>query len=1553
MSPRRALHDPAVAIGTAVCLGIVLTLAVFSVTRSWDRERARLEFQREAERAGGAVERALAEGLDLLQAVGDLHGASASVSREQFRDFVHRPLAYSRGMRSLMWAPRVADGERARWEQGAGRGLGLPSEIVERAGDGRWTTAPRRPEYFPVRYLEPAAAGGLTFGSDLVSNVAVRKALGRARDAESPVVVDDGAQTSADDAELLVLLPVYRAPLRLRTAEERRDALVGYVAGVLRVGDIIESALVADSSPLRVRLARAPHDTIDPLVWRKPMHLGAETWSLQIAASSAYLNAHAGRRSWVVIPVGMLLTAGLAGALALELRRRRVLAQAAARLEIEMVERRRIAAATVRLATLGADLVSTLDPGEVAARVVAAVAGFCASRSTILYQLQAEPMRLVAAARVPEAGPLPAEPGAAERPLLERAMNERQPAGAGETVAVPLVAYGVSLGALLIVGTNEAGLSDEEKQLVVGFADQAALALANAANHRRATDRAEKLAALSALTRLITSTTSSRAVFTAIAKAAVTLLGAELGRVWVADPVRRTLRIEGRYGIDSDQDLRLTDVTEVPFGTGIVGKVYESVLPTYITDLRRETGGLRSVAALPLVTGDRVLGALAIVFPTPRSFSREEKELMALLANQAAIAIHNASLLETAHKGRQTAEGLADLGRSLTRSLDPEQVAQATAERVTALLACPSTALFVRRGRDAERVASAGVPLAATEPLALALAEVALTASETGAVVVSEDLAVDPARELSLELRAALAQEPVRAALAVPLTSQGVALGALVVANAAGRRFADHEIITAQACADRAAPALFNARLHAETQTQLARAEALLAVGQAVSGLADSTEVFRRATRALVRLLDADLGGMWTIGPEGDLLVPAAGYRLPPGLLDTLSLTSPATGGALLAEIARLPGACGWADSQAAVVHRDQPWTRALDHKSLMFVPLRMAEQVVGAITLAWTRAPHRFTDEELSLVDAVAGQLSVTLQNIRLVDQLRARQGRLETLLEVERQLSTIQPVASLLAQIVEACGRLLGSDSVGIRVVEGDELVVGGTWGLATAEMPTPRLAIGQSLSGQVAETGEVVIVNDLATDEQMLPTHREVILSSGKRAFLGVPVKIGERLLGVLSIRAGRPFSEDDVAIASAFASQAATTLENARLYQSAQQAYEELARTQEQLVVSQRMDAIGRLAGGIAHDFNNLLTVVTGRATLLQELLRSDPRLLRHAELIESTAKRAAALTQQLLAFSRRQVLQPRVVDVNRIVSTMSAMLKPLIGEQNELVLSLAPDLKTVRVDPAQFEQVVVNLVVNARDAMPEGGRITVTTANVEITGEAPAGLDLAPGAWVRLDVVDAGVGMDTAIRARIFEPFFTTKEQGKGTGLGLSTVYGIVQQSGGGIDVQSAPGLGTTMTVYLRVVEEAPAVVERDAAPPAVGGAETILLVEDEDEVRGLLEEILDSYGYRVLAAANGPDALALWQRHRADVDLVLTDVVMPRMSGPELVRRLRAAGADVAVVYMSGYTDLPLADAIAAEANAALLRKPFTPISVTGRIREVLDTGRTPVSQPG
>jgi signal transduction histidine kinase/ActR/RegA family two-component response regulator len=468
--------------------------------------------------------------------------------------------------------------------------------------------------------------------------------------------------------------------------------------------------------------------------------------------------------------------------------------------------------------------------------------------------------------------------------------------------------------------------------------------------------------------------------------------------------------------------------------------------------------------------------------------------------------------------------------------------------------------------------------------------------------------------------------------------------------------------------------------------------------------------------------------------------------------------------------------------------------------------------------------------------------------------------------------------------------------------------------------------------------------MITNNLVDDPRLIPAHRPALERLGYKAYLGVPVKLGDDLLGVLSVRTKRPggFDADDVAIATAFAAQAAVAIENARLYERAQQAYRQMASAQEQLVAAQKMEAIGRLAGGIAHDFNNLLTVIAGRATLLAADLPPGDRLRRHAELIQSTAVRAGSLTHQLLAFSRRQVLQPKVIQLNDIVHSMGAMLRPLIGEHNELVVTLEPHLPFVKVDPAQLEQVVVNLVVNARDAMPGGGRVSITTTTVEVSRDGLVAGAVPCGTWIRLSVTDTGVGMDAATRSHIFEPFFTTKEQGKGTGLGLATVYGIIKQSGGYLDVQSEPGLGTMLAIYLPVVTTAPDDVPRAASGALRGGTETILLVEDDAAVRELLCEIFESCGYSVLTARDGLEALTLWQERGASIDLVVSDVVMPRMNGPEFIRRASAMRSGIAVLYISGYNDLPTADLATLHESGGLLEKPFTPVTVAAKVREAL-----------
>jgi signal transduction histidine kinase/CheY-like chemotaxis protein len=382
---------------------------------------------------------------------------------------------------------------------------------------------------------------------------------------------------------------------------------------------------------------------------------------------------------------------------------------------------------------------------------------------------------------------------------------------------------------------------------------------------------------------------------------------------------------------------------------------------------------------------------------------------------------------------------------------------------------------------------------------------------------------------------------------------------------------------------------------------------------------------------------------------------------------------------------------------------------------------------------------------------------------------------------------------------------------------------------------------------------------------------------------------------------------------------------------------------LQEREEQLRQSQKLEAIGTLAGGVAHDFNNLLTVISGYTSLM--LAASEPGSEERGDLeqVLQAAKRAGGLTSQLLAFSRRQVLQPKVLDLNGIVTGIETMLGRLIGEHIEIQTIVRSPLHHVKADPGQLEQVIVNLAVNARDAMPTGGKLTIETANIDSGGPVLPGS--APVmSWVRLTVSDSGIGMDQETQARIFEPFFTTKPIGKGTGLGLSTVYGIVTQSGGTIRVESVPGKGTSFAVYLPAVNDDGAHLESaHLTPVPLAGSETILLVEDELMVRQLAQRSLRRAGYQVLSAGNGAEALDVAQQYREKIHLLITDVVMPSMGGKELADRLLLERPDVAVLYMSGYTDDTIAQHGALCPGMQLLPKPFIPDTLTRKVREVLD----------
>ncbi len=528
--------------------------------------------------------------------------------------------------------------------------------------------------------------------------------------------------------------------------------------------------------------------------------------------------------------------------------------------------------------------------------------------------------------------------------------------------------------------------------------------------------------------------------------------------------------------------------------------------------------------------------------------------------------------------------------------------------------------------------------------------------------------------------------------------------------------------------------------------------------------------------------------------------------------------------------------------------------------------------------------------------------------------------------------------PLGELLPELLQYALDAAGVSLGAVFLLEPDgRLVLAARHGFSTANDGLATLYDGEGLLRDAARAGEP---RSVPAGEAPTADERALLARAGAGSLLLVPLRYGDLRLGVLVLAAARPRAlGESQPFAAAIGAQIAHTVALAC-------SEEELRRTEEHLRQAQRMEAVGRLAGGIAHDFNNLLTVISGYGELLWDgLAQGDPR--REAvDQVLLASRRAAGLTRQLLAFSRKQILQPRVLDLNAVVTDMDRLLRRLIGEDVDLRTCCAPGLGRISADPGQLEQVIMNLAVNARDAMPRGGCLTIETKDVELDAAYVATRpDVAPGPYVLLAVSDTGTGMDRATLAHAFEPFFTTKPAGQGTGLGLSTVFGIVKQSGGHVAAYSEPGRGSTLKVYLpRVVgEESSEQAAPAAASAGRAATETVLVVEDDEMVRALVVAVLSRLGYRVLEAPDGLAAERLALDPAARVDLLLTDVVLPRMSGKELRDRLAAARPGLRALYMSGYTDNAIVHHGVLDEGTPFLHKPFTGDALAARVRAVLD----------
>jgi two-component system cell cycle sensor histidine kinase/response regulator CckA len=456
--------------------------------------------------------------------------------------------------------------------------------------------------------------------------------------------------------------------------------------------------------------------------------------------------------------------------------------------------------------------------------------------------------------------------------------------------------------------------------------------------------------------------------------------------------------------------------------------------------------------------------------------------------------------------------------------------------------------------------------------------------------------------------------------------------------------------------------------------------------------------------------------------------------------------------------------------------------------------------------------------------------------------------------------------------------------------------------------------RMNLSQTVAPEYIEKAREMVSSKLRGDK-VTAYYLEIIAKDGRR----ISVEVNTRLI----FQSGSPISIQGIA-----------------------RDVTERKSLEAQLRQSQKMEAVGQLAGGVAHDFNNLLTAIIGYSELALRGLQPGDPLRQSIVEIKKAGDRAASLTRRLLAFSRKQVLQPKIFDLNLVVSDMEKMLHRIIGEHIELQTILEPEIGSIKADPGQIEQVVMNLAVNARDAMPKGGRLTIKTENVYLDENyAASNIAVKPGAYIRLTVSDTGMGMDEETQSHIFEPFFTTKNVGEGTGLGLSTVYGIVRQSEGNIRVNSEVNRGTTFRIYLpRVTETHSQTKQWIASKETLQGTQTILLTEDEEIVRNLAREVLEMYGYEVLEAASGESALRICEQSEKPIHMLLTDVIMPEMSGRELAEKLSQIQPGMKILYMSGYTDNAIARHGILDAEIPFLEKPFTPDALAKKVSEVLNS---------
>jgi PAS domain S-box-containing protein len=914
---------------------------------------------------------------------------------------------------------------------------------------------------------------------------------------------------------------------------------------------------------------------------------------------------------------------------------------------------------------------------------------------------------------------------------------------------------------------------------------------------------------------------------------------------------------------------------------------------------QRIVGPIRSLARS---AGEMLHGQAPAIRQSPLyEVDEVGRALEAAAAERQLVEERNRHLLDETERRRQFAESLAETAQLLSQSLDPGEVEQRIVESLKGLLRAYATALYRldEQTQDLIGVAVAG-------DVGPGFADGLVWSRGTGAVglavarrevVVTSDLLKDPRISVNADQRRRVEQARYRAVLAVPLQVHGQIIGAIGVSDSPGRTFSADDIQLVQAFADHAGLAFHNARVHAQTERARRVAGELARVARNLTETLEMSAVGDQTVESVLPLFDAQIAVLRVLEPDGSLRAIAAsggargafkpGHVLPPGM-------------GLMGRVAREGRPLSTRDIQTdPTIARSGDFQDRLEvaqARSVLAVPLWAKGAIIGVLCIG-DRIDRAFFEDEVALLQTFGDQAAIALENARLFDEQRRTQEALRGTSERLRVLIDASPLA--------------------IIALDSDGLVK--NWNLAATTL--------------FGWTEEEVIDRPLPTIPEDRPDELKGLFDQ---------YRLGRSVTGLETQRRRKDGSLVDVVLS------VAPLLDPHGRHVGSMGVLADITQRkalEQQLLQSQKMEAIGQLAGGIAHDFNNLLTVITGRSSLALELTSLDRETRHDLELITRTAERAAALTRQLLAFSRKQVLQPRPVDLNALVQNVVPILRRLIGEHIELIITPAVEPGRVMADPGQLDQVIVNLVVNSRDAMPEGGMVRIAVERLRVPdvvrhaqGHVPA------GEYSTLTVQDSGCGVDEATLRRIFEPFFTTKEVGKGTGLGLSTVHGIVHQTGGHIGVDSTVGRGTTFTIYLPCIEEAAAGDEvRAAIAPLARGSETLLLVEDEEEVRRLAADVLRRCGYTVLETGDPLEALLIAERHARDIHLLITDMVMPAMGGTALAVEVMKACPRLSLLYISGYADQMVAAHGMVDPPGAFLQKPFHPGDLARVVRETLD----------